>query len=234
MLAGDDLTIVLFFVGTAVSFSCAAMSSAGWKHPALIAGLFGLATVCFLFGAAWPIIKEALPALVGPVNLIATNPVSWFSVLILGMTASILLPRRRNLLPRFEPEPKTDQVIGRAKEMAPEPPQEPKEKILVTVDPIYLMKFYEDRTSIQGDQLAKNYIGKWLRVSGSVGNASVKLSSVVATIRLGDGKFLMLLFSEEWIERVSVLIGGQTIEVIGQIDQIADYSVTLKNCELTD
>ncbi len=31
LLAGDNLTIVLFFVGTAVSLACAAMSAAGWR-----------------------------------------------------------------------------------------------------------------------------------------------------------------------------------------------------------
>ena len=40
-MSGDDLTISLFFIGTAISIACAAVSAAGWRHPVLIGGLFG-------------------------------------------------------------------------------------------------------------------------------------------------------------------------------------------------
>ncbi len=49
-MSGDDLTIVLFFVGLAITFVVAAMSQAGWKHKVLIVSLFIVAGLCFLIG----------------------------------------------------------------------------------------------------------------------------------------------------------------------------------------
>jgi len=44
----------------------------------------------------------------------------------------------------------------------------------------------------------------------------------------------MLLFEEDWKERVSLLIGGQKITAIGEIQQINDNHVVLEHCEVID
>jgi hypothetical protein len=76
MQSGDDLTIVLFLVGTAISIALAAMSAAGWRHPALIASLFSLAGMCLFIGVAWPALKTVSPPTTAMVNQVATNPVA--------------------------------------------------------------------------------------------------------------------------------------------------------------
>jgi hypothetical protein len=103
MLAGDDLTIVLFLVGLAATFAVAAMSAAGWRHPALIFGLFGFAVIFFSAGIGWPFLKTISPPTTAIVDQIATNPVAWFVVLILGIMAPFLYVRRNQKVTTSSP-----------------------------------------------------------------------------------------------------------------------------------
>ncbi len=93
-MSGDDLTIVLFLVGTAISIAGTAMSAAGWKHHFFIASLFFVAGVFLVAGVAWPATKNISPTVTAVIEQIATHPVSWFAILILGMGAVTFLPRR--------------------------------------------------------------------------------------------------------------------------------------------
>jgi uncharacterized membrane protein len=91
MLSGDDLAIVLFLAGIAISFALAAMTTAGWRHPILIRGLFGLAGICFVGAVAWPWVKSISPIVTSIITHLATNPVSWF-VVFMFLVATVLLP----------------------------------------------------------------------------------------------------------------------------------------------
>jgi hypothetical protein len=46
------------------------------------------------------------------------------------------------------------------------------ERIIVDVTPEYLMSLFAEHTSIQAKRLIEPYIGKWMRVSGPLGNVS--------------------------------------------------------------
>lgn len=112
-MAGDNLTIILFLVGTGITFAVAAVSQAGWKHPWLIRGLFGAAALCVAFGLGWPWIKDIWPSVGHEISRVATNPVAWFVVLILGLTASLFLrPAQFTFVPEISPasEPATSSV----------------------------------------------------------------------------------------------------------------------------
>jgi hypothetical protein len=93
MLSGDDLAITLFLVGTGITLGAAAMSAAGWKHPVLIAILFGLAALFVLSGGLWSQIKDISQAVTRPVTEIATSPIAWFCVLLVALSASVLFRR---------------------------------------------------------------------------------------------------------------------------------------------
>src|ERR1700720_2507745 len=98
MLAGDDLTIALFLVGTAITFAAAGMTTAGWKHPVVINGLFVLAGVFFIAGIGWPFLpalKTLSPPTTAAIQHIATNPVSWFVLFIFIVGVLVLGPSRR-------------------------------------------------------------------------------------------------------------------------------------------
>jgi hypothetical protein len=172
-MAGDDLTIVLFLIGTAISIACAAMHMAGWRHPLLIGGLFSLAGVCLFIGVAWPALKTILPPATAIVDQIATNPVAWFSILILGVAASIFLPRRRDKISSTI-EPPVATKISHVSAPTPEilavkaAPTVPQRKVFVNVSPSYLMDLYNERTTVPGDALAAAYIGKWITTTISV------------------------------------------------------------------
>jgi len=221
MLSGDDLTIVLFFIGTAISIAGTAMSAAGWRHPVLIAGLFGLAGTCLVAGAAWPLLKTVSPPITAMVVQVATNPVAWFSVLILGMTASILLPKRSNrisnsLEQRDSIANSFAAVLGfvRNSTMAAtkKAPSEV-ERIFVDATPSYLTGLFEDKLRIQGEKLVEPFIGKWLRITGVVEN----VSSDCVTLQLDPRhpiSSIFLHFHIKWKDRIHTLCAKQQISVI--------------------
>jgi hypothetical protein len=239
LLGGDDLTIVLFFVGTAVSLACAAMSTAGWKHPALIVTLFGLAAICFVFGAGWPAIKEiSSPALSAPVHQIATSPVAWFVVLILGMTASILFPTRRPF--RFA-ESKPRELVALSNQ--PSKPTEraqpvktsesPDGKIFIDVGPIYLTDLYRGRTSIQADALATVYKGKWIAVTGKVNDISDAFGDgLTLFISSEDNRMITARFSEDKKDKISHMAHGAIVSLHGKIHDINSFAIKLQECDL--
>src|SRR6185437_12615797 len=162
----------------------------GWRHPVLIVTLFFLAGVCGVFGVFWPALKDvAPPAISVPVHQVSTNPVSWFVVLILGLTATLLLPRRRALQreERSQPHqierslPSSFAIAAPAvKKPVAEAPK-PEEPIFVDVDPANLVELFRTRTSIQAKALTVTYIGKWISVTSSVSNVSGDLDRLTVT-----------------------------------------------------
>ena len=90
-IVGDDLAIVLFLVSLAATFAVAGLSQAGWKHWAFIALLFGLA-VCFLLaGVGWPWLKALSPEFHKLATRVVENPISWFVVIMLGLSGVLLI-----------------------------------------------------------------------------------------------------------------------------------------------
>jgi hypothetical protein len=239
LLAGDDLTIVLFFVGTAVSLGCAAMSTAGWRHPALIMILFGLAAICFVFGAAWPAIKDISPtALSEPVHQIATSPVAWFAVLILGMTASILMPRRRSRQERATPqlrvaEHSVPSIVLAKVDKKLEPLPTPQEPVFIDVKPNDLIHIFRTMTSIQAKALTAKHIGKWISHTSQVTNVSGDLDWLAVQLYEGTGGIVSAICSRPASERAIHFTQGITVTVQGQIEDIDGISVRLKHCDFS-
>ncbi len=91
--SGDDLTIILFLVGTGLMFGVSAMTAAGWRHPVLIFGLFGLGALFFAAGIGWPFVKTISPPASEIVRQVAVSPAAWFCVLVLGLAAALLYRR---------------------------------------------------------------------------------------------------------------------------------------------
>jgi hypothetical protein len=234
MLSGDDLTIVLFFVGTAISIAGTAMSAAGWRHPVLIGGLFSLAGVCFVAGMAWPVLKTISPPATAMVGQVATNPVAWFAVLILGMTASLLLPKRisGSLEQR---DPTFAAALGLVRSLTT--PTKPKkdngevERIFVDATPAYLTGLLKDRLVIHGQKLVEPYIGKWLSITGAV--TDVDYDSVTMRLDpLNSISSIYLHFDIKWKGHIHTLRENQQISVIGKIVKIELFHLTMVHCEL--
>lgn len=115
--------------------------------------------------------------------------------------------------------------------------QQPKKKIIVDVTPEYLIKHFKDHMSIHAQKLVNAFIGKWMKVSGPIGNVGA-FNGTFSQVTFSDrsiysgGQVYMLFRDQGYIkDRLSVLKKGDKITVIGQITRI-DHDVQLDNCEL--
>ena len=114
---------------------------------------------------------------------------------------------------------------------APASAAKPK-KVFVNVSPSHLLGLYENRTTLQGDELAAAYIGKWMPVTGIVHDIFGSSNAVTAQIFDHDGKFISAYFSAEESEKVSYIAHGEAITVRGEIYSSADRYLKLVKCEL--
>ena len=93
-MSGDDLSVFLFFAGLAIAFMVAAVSQAGWKHPAVIWALFAAAGVSVLAAVSWIWLKDFAPGASRYITTISGSPVSWFVVVILILSAMLWINKR--------------------------------------------------------------------------------------------------------------------------------------------
>jgi hypothetical protein len=91
-MSGNNLTIALFLIGTAIAVAMAAMSIAGWKRPVLIWSLFGFAGILAVLGFGWPAFKTLSLAATATINDIATSSISWFVVFMFTVATFALHP----------------------------------------------------------------------------------------------------------------------------------------------
>jgi hypothetical protein len=131
---------------------------------------------------------------------------------------------------------------------APEPQPEAAEnqfRVFVGegITPEYLIGIFQEHTSIQGAKLTAAYLGKWMKVSGSLGNVisstpdRAQLTFERAEVPLADRTWfdftsLYMQFSKPWMDRLAITKRGAKLTVIGQIERIDNVSMQLKNCEL--
>lgn len=89
---------------------------------------------------------------------------------------------------------------------------------------------YENRTTAQGEKAASIYIGKWMRVAGTVHD--VDLRGVSGPILHLEGDSPSIRFSRRKARQLEVLHKGELVEVEGQVWAITPNWVGLKNGEL--
>jgi hypothetical protein len=113
----------------------------------------------------------------------------------------------------------------------------PDGRTLVDVTPAYLASLYGEHTEIQADKLLEAFVGKWMRVSGSVEEvfATDENGACVAFPHEGpDEPSVMMYFRGKAVidDQLRVLKIGDRITVIGQIESASAGVIVLKNCEL--
>jgi hypothetical protein len=113
----------------------------------------------------------------------------------------------------------------------------PDGRVLVDVTPQYLTDFFREHTDIQAKKLLEAFIGKWMRLSGPVGDVYANDESN-ATVYFYPSTYrrtqILMYFNDKPIieDRLRVLKKGDRITVIGQIDWASPRSLELDNCEL--
>jgi hypothetical protein len=93
-----------------------------------------------------------------------------------------------------------------------------------------------ERTSLQGDNLARSFLNKWMVVCGPFGDVSPVLPNAKQTVvffafRLNP-RVVFMYFDEHHLEHLEVIQQGQKIAVVGRIDSINSNTIQMKNCTL--
>jgi len=110
---------------------------------------------------------------------------------------------------------------------------QPEERSVVDVTPEYLMRFFEGRTDIQASMGVADYIGKWMKVSGPLGNISG--SNTRPQVTFADRSPTHMFFrKKKWVDRLLILSRGDNITVLGQITYVERGNLVLNSCELID
>lgn len=246
-MAGDDLTISLFLVGLGATFGLEAMKAETLPRR----GLFGiLAGIFLLIGIAWLQVKPLWPPLTTAVSAVATNPVSWFVVAMFALAIIAFQPRR----PRGEPTPTSEALSpSRIAAVPPtpipmpppvaaaEPAQEPIEEVpreFANTTPEYLMSIrgQENLTRVQTDKLLSVYLGKWMKVTGTVSQIYHRITwlTLGENTKPGERLSVILVVSDTWRDRFHLLEMNKKISAIGIISEINISEVQLDDCELVD
>lgn len=231
-----------FIVGAAITFvglGIAVLTLAGVDD-------FRIAKGCFLVAALILAGRTVFWGVTSSRDLTLRISVSVAIVAIIALFAvnSIRYVNRKQK--RAETASSTIASIDTPKEKLLTPPS-PKahnpERVVLNVEPKYLMGLFKEHTEAQARKLLEAYIGKWLQISGRVADvksdSSVIRDAVIWTVFIyieGTGMDIATLEShkQEWIDRVSVLRLGDRITVLGQLDRVSRISIGLEHCELID
>jgi hypothetical protein len=110
------------------------------------------------------------------------------------------------------------------------------DKLIVDVTPEYLWGLFWEHTSLQGDNLAKSFLNRWMIVCGPFGDVSPVLpnarQTVVAFAFRLNPRVVLMYFNENWLAHLEIIIPRQKIVVIGRIDSINSHTIQLKDCTL--
>lgn len=152
--------------------------------------------------------------------------------------------------PPIEPvvkAPVVEPPIARSHPATPLPPATPEKPprnfVDVHVTPEFLVGLYEGNTALRAETLVSEQLGKWMRVSGPLGEihpgmvmSNRERSSSLVVFASHTKPIVYMWFSGEWIDRLALLPKNQNISVVGKIKKVVDYNATveLENCELLD
>ena len=179
----------------------------------------GVVAVALLEGAYWADYKLNAPSRTGGSMQIQASPQS---------------PMATPALPVSTPQP-----ILRPPELAraATAQQEPVPRIIVDRTPEQLLAQFQGVTNVQGRNRVAPYIGKWLAVSGPLGNVLGSYPDSVqvtfANRSMFDANDVYAYFREKkWSDQLEIKDKGDEISLIGRITDIDSQTVRLDNCEL--
>jgi hypothetical protein len=138
-----------------------------------------------------------------------------------------------SLVPRVPANPS---AAGAATTSKP-PERAPAPRIFVDRTPEDLTAHFKGVTTIQGEDRLARYIGKWLKVSGPLGDVAVIAPGIVRALFADRSLFTynvvnMLFRHQQSNDRLVVMSPGDPITVVGEITSVDVQNVRLENCEL--
>lgn len=78
-------------------------------------------------------------------------------------------------------------------------------RIETKATPEFLMGLYREHLGVQASKISQTYYGKWLTVSGLLGDVNVArfISGLNAMVLFSDKRQFRMGFEEEWVDRLS-------------------------------
>jgi|ERR1700730_13631761 len=119
---------------------------------------------------------------------------------------------------------------------SPASPPVEEDRIFIDRTPEQLIAEFQGVTAVQGEARVALCIGKWIRVSGPLGNV-ISISPTKRMVsfagRSGMKDLVFMFFNDKGtIERLDVKSVGDPITVIGSIESVDPIQVKLERCEL--
>ena len=183
--------------------------------------LAGLTTLCGLVATAYSIYAHGHPS--------APMPPLWIYLLVLTwllVGADIYSRGHQSQGPR--PEPYKNSNPSQQSALASATPS--RQIVTMSVEQLIAL-FMRGETTSDGQRLVKPYIGMWLTVSGEV--SDVRESSITFKGRSFTTKNgLITHFSKTNRDALSILRPGNVVAVIGKIETVSQFDVTLEECEI--
>ena len=93
----------------------------------------------------------------------------------------------------------------------------------------FLSGLYKDKTAIQGEEACKIYVGKWMRVSGSIQYIE-EINKDFTEVYFGKSHIFMLFASN--LRKLEMLHKNDHIIVDGRLKRISSEWISLELCEL--
>jgi hypothetical protein len=111
---------------------------------------------------------------------------------------------------------------------------------MVDVTPEYLTGFYrQGHTSVQAKKLAEAFIGKWIKVSGPLGDVLGNYETFRMVVFSNRSSHThddvnMYFRDKERFGQLSTLKRGDTITAVGRLSEINSLEIWLEDCVLVD
>ncbi len=172
----------------------------------------------------------------------SSQPV-WIVLFVVGLfllTVDLWAP---HLLPHPRP---TNALVPPDPEPEPSGPEPEREFVPSNITPEYLANLYDGLTDIQATPLIDPYIGKWMKVSGPLGNVQPPNDYFTQVTFKNKGMFeggerfethghtYMYFRNPESAKRLAMLRPEADITVVGRIREANWVEVHLEDCELVD
>jgi len=120
----------------------------------------------------------------------------------------------------------------------PAAPVEERTFLGASVTPEYLLGLFKDHTYIQAKKLIIPFIGKWMRISGNLEEVISSTPKFAQVTFSGRGlsselaRVYMYFRTEESIDRLTLLRRGDSLTIVGRIQDLNGVQVDLENCEI--
>lgn len=230
-MSGDDLAIFLFFLTCVLAFGLEAIKA----ETAFRRMSFGaIAAVCLLTGLFWLQIRETWPVLSTQMAAVATNPVSWFVVLMFMLCVfAFHRPKERSVhSPGLIETQKLD--TGSKEPARAVASASPEERVFTRVTAAELAGLLADRTSVQAAVLANPHMNKWMRANGIVRDVTRWKDGETSVLLTDEGEITIAArFVGEHADQAAHLTKGSKISVVGFLNSIDYGIIRLLQCELT-